>query len=102
MSNGRYSASQLDSGLAKVVNGDTMLDADSSEAVFSKEAINQWDSMSAAEKTQFEKRLIRKLDLKLIPWLTLLYLLSFLDRTNIGNAKIQGVWPPPSTLEKVS
>jgi len=37
-----------------------------------------------------EKKLIRKLDWRLIPWLSLLYLISFLDRTNIGNAKIQG------------
>jgi hypothetical protein len=37
-----------------------------------------------------EKKLLRKLDWKLIPWLCLLYLISFLDRTNIGNAKIQG------------
>lgn len=37
-----------------------------------------------------EKRLLRKLDWRLIPWLCLLYLISFLDRTNIGNAKIQG------------
>jgi sugar phosphate permease len=29
--------------------------------------------------------------LQLIPWLTLLYLISFLDRTNIGNAKIDGL-----------
>jgi len=29
-----------------------------------------------------------KLDLILIPWLCLLYLVAFLDRTNIGNAKI--------------
>jgi hypothetical protein len=44
---------------------------------------------------QAEKRLLRKLDLRLIPWLCLLYLISFLDRTNIGNAKIQGPgsWP---------
>ncbi|KAM3414931.1 hypothetical protein BST61_g10071 [Cercospora zeina] len=32
-------------------------------------------------------------DIKLIPWLTLLYLISFLDRTNIGNAKIDGLGP---------
>jgi sugar phosphate permease len=32
-----------------------------------------------------------KLDLQLIPWLTLLYLIAFLDRTNIGNAKIDGL-----------
>jgi len=29
-----------------------------------------------------------KMDLWLVPWLSLLYLLSFLDRTNIGNAKV--------------
>lgn len=34
-----------------------------------------------------EKKLLRKLDLALIPWLSFLYLLSFLDRTSIGNAK---------------
>jgi MFS family permease len=28
------------------------------------------------------------MDLWLIPWLSLLYLLSFLDRTNIGNARV--------------
>lgn len=31
---------------------------------------------------------MRKVDLWLIPWLSLLYLLSFLDRTNIGNARL--------------
>ena len=31
-----------------------------------------------------EKKLLRKIDLQLIPWLSLLYLLSFLDRTSIG------------------
>lgn len=34
-----------------------------------------------------DKALVRKIDLWLIPWLSLLYLLSFLDRTNIGNAR---------------
>ena len=33
-----------------------------------------------------EKALLRKLDLKLLPAVTLLYLLSFLDRSN-GNAR---------------
>jgi len=35
-----------------------------------------------------EKKLIRKLDLALIPWLSFLYFLAFLDRTSIGNAKL--------------
>ncbi|KAK9680510.1 hypothetical protein K7432_015913, partial [Basidiobolus ranarum] len=35
-----------------------------------------------------EKALVRKLDKRLIPFLALLYLCSFLDRVNIGNAKL--------------
>ena len=35
-----------------------------------------------------EKKLLRKLDWWLVPWLSFLYLLSFLDRTSIGNAKV--------------
>ncbi|CAH0054954.1 unnamed protein product [Clonostachys solani] len=38
-----------------------------------------------------EKKILRKLDLRIIPMLTLLYLLSYLDRGNIGNAKIEGL-----------
>ncbi|KAJ7505302.1 major facilitator superfamily domain-containing protein [Mycena galericulata] len=46
--------------------------------------IDQFDSPE-------DRKLIRKVDLRLLPILTLLYLLSFLDRTNIGNAKILGL-----------
>lgn len=35
-----------------------------------------------------ERKLIRKIDWTLIPWLSFLYFLSFLDRTSIGNAKV--------------
>ncbi len=35
-----------------------------------------------------ERKLMRKIDLYLVPWLSFLYLLSFLDRTSIGNAKV--------------
>ncbi|KAJ5674360.1 uncharacterized protein N7477_004294 [Penicillium maclennaniae] len=38
-----------------------------------------------------EKTLLRKLDYKLLPPLTILYLLSFLDRSNVGNAKLEGM-----------
>ena len=37
------------------------------------------------------KKVLLKMDLRLIPMLSLLYLLSFLDRGNIGNAKIEGL-----------
>ncbi|XP_006454631.1 hypothetical protein AGABI2DRAFT_114372 [Agaricus bisporus var. bisporus H97] len=35
-----------------------------------------------------EKKLMRKVDWNVIPWLALLYLLNSLDRGNIGNAKL--------------
>ncbi|KAI5118011.1 hypothetical protein M0805_008110 [Coniferiporia weirii] len=38
-----------------------------------------------------EKRLLRKIDWALLPWLSVLYLLSFLDRSSIGNAKLYGM-----------
>jgi hypothetical protein len=38
-----------------------------------------------------EGKILRKLDLKILPILWLLYIVSFVDRSNIGNAKIQGM-----------
>ncbi|CAE6466421.1 unnamed protein product [Rhizoctonia solani] len=38
-----------------------------------------------------DHRLLRKLDWNLLPLVSLLHLLSFLDRTNFGNAKIAGM-----------
>ncbi|KAM0539825.1 hypothetical protein ACHAO7_011791, partial [Fusarium culmorum] len=38
-----------------------------------------------------EKALLRKLDLRLLPAVGILYLLSFLDRSNVGNARIEGM-----------
>lgn len=44
-----------------------------------------------------ERALLRKIDLHLIPWLTLLYLLNFLDRSNIGNARVGAVTTLPNS-----
>ncbi|CDR48538.1 RHTO0S18e02256g1_1 [Rhodotorula toruloides] len=38
-----------------------------------------------------EKKLYRKVDLRIMPILSLLYLLSFMDRGNIGNARLEGL-----------
>ncbi|KAF9521693.1 major facilitator superfamily domain-containing protein [Crepidotus variabilis] len=35
-----------------------------------------------------ERALIRKIDIRLVPWLALLYLFNFLDRGSVGNAKL--------------
>lgn len=38
-----------------------------------------------------EKKLLRKIDLLILPVMFLFYMLSYLDRINIGNARIQGM-----------
>lgn len=38
-----------------------------------------------------EKRITRKCDLHIIPWLFGIWLCAFIDRSNIGNAKIDGL-----------
>lgn len=35
-----------------------------------------------------ERKLLWKIDYHVVPWLALLYLLNFLDRGSIGNAKV--------------
>ncbi|KAG2003105.1 high-affinity nicotinic acid transporter [Coprinopsis cinerea AmutBmut pab1-1] len=73
---------------------------DSSQEVLEKPVatttIQSAESLEAAGPTFDDKRtrrLLRKLDINIVPFLSLLYLLSFLDRTNIGNARLD-------TLEK--
>lgn len=45
--------------------------------------------LSLSEKE--ESKIYRKVDVRLVPMLALLYLISHLDRSNIGNAKIEGL-----------
>ena len=41
--------------------------------------------------TPEERKLVRKIDLYLMPMLWIMYILNYVDRTNIGNAKIAGM-----------
>ncbi|KAH8593025.1 putative vitamin H transporter [Bisporella sp. PMI_857] len=41
--------------------------------------------------TEAEKKLRRKIDLHLMPILWIMYILNYIDRTNIGNARIAGM-----------
>ncbi|KAM0813640.1 putative Major facilitator superfamily (MFS) profile domain-containing protein [Seiridium cardinale] len=50
------------------------------------------DSIQTPQWTEAEETAVRhKLDWQIVPIVTLLYLLCFLDRSNIGNARIQGM-----------
>ncbi|GHJ88189.1 hypothetical protein NliqN6_4591 [Naganishia liquefaciens] len=61
-------------------------DAQEDEAI--KEQLR---NMSPEEYARREKALLWKMDKKLVPWMTVLFTLSFLDRTNVGTAKLAGL-----------
>lgn len=48
----------------------------------------------AAAYGREEKRILRKLDRHLLPGVCVLYLLSFLDRSNVANARLEGLLNP--------
>ncbi|CAF4198632.1 unnamed protein product, partial [Adineta steineri] len=58
-----------------------IIDDTSNGSIFVEEIVDDPD----------DKKLLRKLDLYLIPGMTLLYLLNYLDRVNIGQAKLNGI-----------
>lgn len=44
-----------------------------------------------ADRARLERRTVAKLDFLLVPSMSILYLLAFLDRTNVGNARVAGL-----------
>ncbi|KAF9018374.1 MFS general substrate transporter [Hymenopellis radicata] len=57
----------------------------------------EWRAQAGVEgfayepNTDAERRLVRKIDLRIVPTVWVLYTLSYLDRANIGNAKVGGL-----------
>ncbi|TFK36156.1 major facilitator superfamily domain-containing protein [Crucibulum laeve] len=49
------------------------------------------DSPAVVVSDVLEKRVWRKIDIWILPIATMFYLLSFLDRTNLGNARVAGL-----------
>lgn len=71
-----------------------LYEVDSSEkpGVVYVESVEQGSNIDVSKFADIdEKKLVRKVDMRLLPLFTILYLLSFLDRGNIGNAKIEGL-----------
>ncbi|KAF8817612.1 MFS general substrate transporter [Phlegmacium glaucopus] len=46
---------------------------------------------SSEHELQLERQAVRKLDYTILPVMTMFYFLSYLDRTNIGNARVAGL-----------
>lgn len=50
---------------------------------------DEYDQLRVDFDGERERKLLRKVDLRLLPALALFYLVAFVDRSNIGNAKLQ-------------
>ncbi len=72
----------LDKPEAEIVNRS---DSDSRNGVLTNnQEEDDWSDID-------EKKVLRKIDRNLLPLISVLYLLAYLDRGNIGNAKIEGL-----------
>jgi hypothetical protein len=52
---------------------------------------DEYEHLLTKFDTKRQKELLRKIDWRLLPVLTVFYLISFMDRSNIGNARLQGL-----------
>jgi len=67
------------------------LDNEKTHAHLNEKTPNSLESDGPTFDAERTRKLLWKLDWHLVPFLALLYLLSFLDRTNIGNARLAGL-----------
>ncbi|KAG9192181.1 adenylosuccinate synthase [Alternaria panax] len=75
---------RLDRTPAEMEKGDNVLFEEANESDRSTDGEFTWTP-------EEEKKVRRKLDRVIVPLTTFLYLLCFLDRVNVGNARIQGM-----------
>lgn len=69
-----------------------MSDLEKLEAQHREEGVDATPTPSVldgSEHHRLTKSILRKLDTRMLPMLAILFLFSFLDRTNIGNAKVR-------------
>ncbi|KAG0704952.1 major facilitator superfamily domain-containing protein [Suillus ampliporus] len=55
------------------------------------EGVSEIDLLIPLDPETQERRLLHKLDKRILPILCLLYLFAYLDRSNLGNARLQGL-----------
>jgi hypothetical protein len=76
----------MSSTVAPEKNADTFTTADKLEGSGTSSLASQIDYRGISEG-----HLVRKIDWRILPGVILLYLLSFLDRSNVANAKVEGL-----------
>ncbi|GAB1217936.1 hypothetical protein ATERTT37_007179 [Aspergillus terreus] len=56
-----------------------------------KEAPPYVANLSPEERIEAEKRLVRKIDIRLLPMIIIMYIMNYLDRNNIASARLAGL-----------
>jgi len=84
--NNDYGASitDINRGTLIATTNESSYDYYNADSKFEQDDDEDWSDID-------EKKILRKIDWNLIPIISLLYLLCYLDRGNIGNAKIEGL-----------
>lgn len=77
------------------MNQNIMVEIDKPETQFIEDINTSNNSSNESPNNDFsdlnETKLLRKMDLHILPVISVLYLLAYLDRGTIGNAKIEGL-----------
>ena len=47
--------------------------------------------LTTEDRAALERRLVRKIDRRLLPMIILMYIMNYLDRNNIASARLQGL-----------
>jgi MFS family permease len=74
---------------ANINNVEVIANADKPNA--QKEAPASVATLTPEERTKAEKALVRKIDIRLLPMIILMYILNYLDRNNIASARLAGL-----------
>ncbi|KAL1855819.1 hypothetical protein VTK73DRAFT_8461 [Phialemonium thermophilum] len=72
---------------------DTTLDVMKGEVVTTRSEFDEYLDLSRDFSGPRLRKLVRKIDWHVLPQLIIIYLMSYIDRTNVGNAKLFGALP---------
>ncbi|KAK4953590.1 hypothetical protein LTR10_008193 [Elasticomyces elasticus] len=67
------------------------------EVAVKSDAILAYNQYSLQQRNAIEKRLVRKLDTRIMPAIGLMYILNYLDRNSIAQARLYGLQTDTST-----
>lgn len=70
---------------------DKQLEYHEKSADIVQDAEYHFSSRSTEERASLERRVVRKLDLRLLPILIIMYFFNFVDRSNLANARLGGL-----------